>query len=141
MAGGFFTTEPPGKPLDSSDLIHIRVYPYLLHLKVYGLLRVSSSSSVSHSAMSDFTAPRTVAFNFTTPWTVAFQGPLSVEFSRQEYWRELAYPTPGIFPIKVLHCRQILYHLSPQGSCIRIQLMTEGLPKNCTKFFAFPYMV
>jgi len=36
---------------------------------------------------------------------------------------------------------KILYHLSPQGSCIRIQLMREELPKNCTKFFAFPYTV
>ena len=34
-----------------------------------------------------------------------------------------------------------LYCLSPQGSCIRIQLMREGLPKNCTQFFAFPYTV
>ena len=23
---------------------------------------------------------------FATPWTVAYQGPLSMEFSRQEYW-------------------------------------------------------
>ena len=52
LAGGF-TIEPPGKPLDPFDLIHITVYPYLLHLKVYGLLRVSSSSGVGHSAMSD----------------------------------------------------------------------------------------
>ena len=30
-----------------------------------------------------------------TPCTVAHQTPLSMEFSRQEYWREQPFPTPG----------------------------------------------
>ena len=34
---------------------------------------------------------------FATPWTVARQAPLSLEFSRQEYWRGLPFPTQGIF--------------------------------------------
>ena len=29
------------------------------------------------------------------PWAVARQAPLSVEFSRQEYWSGLPFPTPG----------------------------------------------
>ena len=29
-----------------------------------------------------------------TPWTVACQAPLSMEFSRQEYWSRLPFPTP-----------------------------------------------
>ena len=33
-----------------------------------------------------------------TPWTIACQAPLSMEFSRQEYWREWPFPTPGDFP-------------------------------------------
>ena len=32
---------------------------------------------------------------FATPWTVAYQAPLSMEFSRQEYWSELPFPSPG----------------------------------------------
>ena len=32
---------------------------------------------------------------FETPWTVAHQVPLSMEFSRQEYWSELLFPPPG----------------------------------------------
>ena len=32
---------------------------------------------------------------FVTPWTVANQAPLSVRFSRQEYWSGLPYPPPG----------------------------------------------
>ena len=30
-----------------------------------------------------------------TPWTEACQAPLSMEFSRQEYWSGLLFPTPG----------------------------------------------
>ena len=30
-----------------------------------------------------------------TPWTVARQAPLSVGFSRQEYWSGLPFPSPG----------------------------------------------
>ena len=33
-----------------------------------------------------------------TPWTVACQAPLSMEFSRQEYWSGLPFPTPGDLP-------------------------------------------
>ena len=32
---------------------------------------------------------------FVTPWTVARQAPLSMEFSRQECWSELLFPSPG----------------------------------------------
>ena len=30
-----------------------------------------------------------------TPWTVACQAPLSMGFSRQEYWSGLLFPSPG----------------------------------------------
>ena len=32
---------------------------------------------------------------FATPWTVAHLAPLSMEFSRQEYWSGLSRPPPG----------------------------------------------
>ena len=31
-------------------------------------------------------------------WTVAQQAPLSMGFSRQEYWRRLPFPPPGDLP-------------------------------------------
>ena len=34
-----------------------------------------------------------------TPWTVAHQAPLSMGFSRQEYWSGLPCPPPGDLPI------------------------------------------
>ena len=42
----------------------------------------------SHSVMSN---------SFTSPWTVACQAPLSMGFSRQEYWSGLPFPFQGIF--------------------------------------------
>ena len=32
---------------------------------------------------------------FATPWTVAYQAPLSMEFSKQECWSGLPFPSPG----------------------------------------------
>ena len=32
------------------------------------------------------------------PWTVAYQGPLSMEFFRQEYWSGFPFPSPGALP-------------------------------------------
>ena len=33
---------------------------------------------------------------FATPWTVAYQAPLSMGFSRQEYWSGLPLPSPDL---------------------------------------------
>ena len=33
-----------------------------------------------------------------TPWTVADQAPLSLGFSRQEYWSGLPFPSPRDLP-------------------------------------------
>ena len=35
---------------------------------------------------------------FEISWTVAHQAPLSMEFSRQEYWSRLLFPMPGNLP-------------------------------------------
>ena len=32
---------------------------------------------------------------FATPWTIAYQAPPSMEFSRQEYWSGLPFPSQG----------------------------------------------
>ena len=64
--------------------------------------------SVSLPGMSDFAIPQ----------TVAHQAPLSMEFSRQEYWSELPFTSAGNLPVSGLNLvscsRQILYHLSHQ---------------------------
>ena len=60
---------------------------------------------------------------FATPRTAAHQPPLSMGFSRQEYWSGLPFPSPGNFPTQgsnpgLPHCRQTLYRLSHQGRYI-----------------------
>ena len=35
---------------------------------------------------------------FATSWTVACQAPLSMGFSRQDYWKGLPFPPPGDLP-------------------------------------------
>ena len=35
---------------------------------------------------------------FANPWTVAYQAPLSMGFSREEYWSGLPFPSPGDLP-------------------------------------------
>ena len=35
---------------------------------------------------------------FATPWTAARQAPLSIGFSRQEYWSGVPFPSPGDLP-------------------------------------------
>ena len=37
-------------------------------------------------------------FLLATQWTVARQAPLSMGFSRQEYWSALPFPLPGDLP-------------------------------------------
>ena len=57
-----------------------------------GFIRLESlSESVSHSVVSDS----------VTPWTIAHQTPLSMGFSRQEYWSGLPFPSP--------RCQIVLY--------------------------------
>ena len=51
---------------------------------------------------------------FATPQTVACQTPLSMEFSRQEYWSGVLFPIPGDLQTCVSYVswigRRILYH-------------------------------
>ena len=35
---------------------------------------------------------------FAAPWTITYQVPLSIGFSRQEYWSGLPFPSPGDLP-------------------------------------------
>ena len=56
---------------------HGKLYPYKAKVKV---------KSLSHVQL------------FATPWTVAYQAPLSMGFSRQEYWSGLPLPSAGDLP-------------------------------------------
>ena len=69
---------------------------------------------------------------FATPWTIAYQAPRSIEFSRQEYWNGLPFPSPGNLPNQgsnpyLPHCRQTRYRLSHQGSKSSFKVPCRGL--------------
>ena len=54
-------------------------------------LKINSSRACTLSSFS-------CVWLFVTQWTVAHQAPLSMGFSRQEYWSGLPFPPPGDLP-------------------------------------------
>ena len=60
--------------------------------------KASVTLCVSHSVVSDS----------ATPGTIARQAPLSMEFSRQEYWSELPFPSPGNSDFAGSHFRAMM---------------------------------
>ena len=73
---------------------------------------------------------------FATLWTVAHQAALFMEFSRLKTGvgchslLEGIIPTQGLNP-GLLHCRQILYHLSHQGSPVLSLSRDNWVPRLC----------
>ena len=73
---------------------------------------------------------------FATAWTVACQAPLSIAFSKQEYWSGSHWSDflQGIFLTQrsnpgLLHCRQIPYCLSQQGRPLQQALAIQSMKK------------
>ena len=52
---------------------------------------------------------------FVTLWTVAHQAPLSMEFSRQEQWSELPFPSPGELPYPGIEPIPLMFPALPGG--------------------------
>ena len=59
-----------------------------------------------------------------TPWTVAHKAPLSMGFSRQEYWRGLPCPPPGDLPNP---------GIEPRSPALQVDSLPTELPgkRNC----------
>ena len=62
-----------------------------------------------------------------------YMAPLSMDFSRQEFWSGLPFPSPGDLPDPRTEptspALQILYHLSHQGS-FQVALVVKNPPVN-----------
>ena len=54
---------------------------------------------------------------FVTPWTAAYQAPLSMGFSRQEYWSGLPLPSPKMF--RLVHNIPCCYVTSVMSDSVR----------------------
>ena len=65
-------------------------------------------------------------------WTGACQDPLSLEFSRQEYWTGLPFPLPWEFPNKQLN------HIS-YAFCIGRRFFTTETPLNLAREYSSNY--
>ena len=58
---------------------------------------------------------------FVTPWTVACQAPLSMGFSRQEYWSGWPFPSPGDLPNS---------GIKPGSPTLQADSLPSELPRN-----------
>ena len=63
-----------------------------------------------------------------TPWTIAHQAPLSMGFSRQEYWSGLPFPSPGNLP-------------NPGIAPGSPALQADSLPTELTEFHVYNIMI
>ena len=72
-----------GKDLPAMQETQVRSFTYLLMRGHDMIWEVHMFSVMSASV---------------TSWTVAHQAPLSMKFSRQEYWSGLPFPTQGDLP-------------------------------------------
>ena len=115
LAGRFFTTEPLGKPLIMLFLC-LLLSPNFRHMPP-GICSRSQTPplSVNHH----FAAAKLLQScpTLCDPMDSSQQGPLSMEFSRQEHWSGLPCPSPGVLPdpglnlslLWLLYQTQILY--------------------------------
>ena len=79
------------------------------------LLRTGSFTGLSEVKVGQSCLP------LCDPMDCSCQAPLSMKFSREKYWNVSPFPSLGTFlnqglNLGLLHCRQILYHLSHQGT-------------------------
>ena len=63
---------------------------------------------------------------FVTPWTAACQAPLSMAFSRQEYWSGLPFPPPGDLPNSEIE------PVSPVAPTLAGRLFSTEPPGKCS---------
>ena len=70
-----------------------------------------------------------VVSDSVTPWTVAHQDPLSMGFSRQDYWSELPHPPPGNLPDPGM---KPTYLMSPALQADSLPLSHRGSPTKST---------
>ena len=84
--------------------------------------------AVSHSVVSHTSA---------TPWTVAHQAPLTMGFSRQEYWSGLLCPPPGDIPHPGIEPRSLMspalaggfFTTEPPGKPVSITYLVYCTPE------------
>ena len=77
-------------------------------LALQGTLRVFSNTTVQKHQFFGTQLSLKSCPTLATQWTIACQAPLSMEFSRQEYWSGLPFPTPDL---SFFECWVLSHHL------------------------------
>ena len=105
IAGRFFTVWATRE-----DHIYVYVYTHThTHTYIYIYTHTHCAQALS------------CVWLFVTPWTVAHQASLSMEFSRQEYWRGLPFSPPNRYRYRY-RCRyrcRYRYIRLPSGSVVK----------------------
>ena len=63
-----------------------------------GVVQSIGSQRVRHNWETELNWTEVVSDSFVTPWSIAHQPPLSIGFSRQEYWSGFSFPSPRDLP-------------------------------------------
>ena len=84
--------------VDKSPLSHLNAPATLPFQQSHKGQKKSEVNQIKYSLLRNVPVRSVMSSSFVTPWTVAHQAPLSMDFSRQEYWGELSLPTPGELP-------------------------------------------
>ena len=91
---------------------------------------------MGHYVLSHFSCVRL----FVNPWTVAHQAPLSMGFSRQEYWSRLPFSSSGDLPkiepasLCLLHWQVCSLPLAPPGKAWgTIKVEKKNYQLKCSK--------
>ena len=91
----------------------------------------------------------TVVHVFVTLWIVAHSGPLSMGFSRQEYWSGLPCPPPGdhlsvgikdVSPV-FLHCRWVLDRWATGKASVCSYLSSKSFLISDSSFWVESYLI
>ena len=77
---------------------------------IYAVYKRPTSNQGTHT---DWKWSRSVMSDFATPWTAAYQAPLSMGFSRQEYWSGVPLPSPLVVLNSLNFCMSGKLFISP----------------------------
>ena len=99
LASRFFTTEPLGKPTETLKTPWSCQQPYPFETWQKKECRTFTALIlITFPSLTICVQWFSPVWLFAATWTIAWQAPLPMEFSRQEYWSGVPFPTPGDRP-------------------------------------------
>ena len=72
---------------------------------------------------------------FATPWTIAYQAPLSMGFSRQEYWSGSPFSSPEYLPDPEMEAMSLV------SAALQVDSLSAELPKFSSSGLVFLFVV